>query len=98
MILLGHYCTLTSLHHFVHAITDCAGKTETIMGLASIVLADACPTPPAYISYAPGAAAASSAQRPRLLLCAPSNTAADELGHRLLQGIISIKGQNFSEY
>lgn len=68
-----------------------SGKTTTIMGLISTFLK----TNQATLITVPGSTSQAKKPRNRLLVCAPSNAAIDEIVRRLKQGIRDGKGGTF---
>lgn len=67
------------------------GKTRTLLAIIGANIQKATPV------LTPGAATASSVimRKNKLLCCAPSNAAVDEIGRRLLSGIIDRRGRVF---
>ncbi|ODV84733.1 hypothetical protein CANARDRAFT_28879 [[Candida] arabinofermentans NRRL YB-2248] len=71
------------------------GKTKTILGIIGYVLTSLANQPATTISY-PGKAEPSAIAKKKILICAPSNAAVDELVLRLMGGIKNASGQAFS--
>jgi AAA domain len=81
---------------------ECSKQASSITPGASLKAARSSKSATASSSSAAAAAAAaakSEAREARVLVCAPSNAAADELTLRLLQqGVIGADGNNFCKY
>src|SRR5271170_4765003 len=71
-----------------------SGKTKTILGMVGAFLTGN--AKPGSTSIAiPGQQPAYPPPKPRLLLCAPSNAAVDEIVLRLIGGIRNAQGQHY---
>src|SRR5208282_1990541 len=70
------------------------GKTKTILGMVGAFLTGNAKPGSTSISI-PGQQSALTPQRPRLLLCAPSNAAVDEIVLRLIGGIRNAQGERY---
>ncbi|KAL7664706.1 UvrD-like helicase ATP-binding domain-containing protein [[Candida] zeylanoides] len=74
------------------------GKTKTILGIVGYYLSKKSPAGVIEIGDAPSGAKAdtSAGTGPKVLVCAPSNAAVDELVLRLRQGVRNLQGETFS--
>lgn len=72
-----------------------SGKTKTILGLVGALQSQ-----PGHISVSSGTRVSATGSRTgfkkRLLICAPSNAAIDEIGRRLMKGILNTSGQVYT--